>query len=272
MLALHVRTVHDTYGIAFGLTTTLAPDTRAVIVQPGLAYTCRGASVFVDSVTTIVAPHASSAGTRFDLVLVPANTAMSCGEPAYDCNHEPAFVSASLRWISAEPSRACACKDHDDAVQLGRFVRSTSGILAGPDTAQRRSVRGLVRPHIVSGVTKSGALVWQQGAPDLFAQVDTSAAGFTSTPVYLVSLAKPTPWSGGLSGPFISVGQSSPTHFNVHLIIAAQPPAIALIFAMMDAIKALTFSWTGVESTVGCTDPLFPIGTVPLPFVIGGMP
>ena len=253
MLELHVRSVHDTHGVALGLGVALAPGARAVIVQPGLAYGCRGASVVLSAATTLDAPPASVTGSRFDLVLVAEQPAGACAQPQLDCNGARVRAPASLRWRAADDDAPCDCGIPDDAIELGRFVRSPAGVLAGPDNTRRRIVRGLVRPHVASGTTAAGALVWSQGASDLVASIDTSAAGFTTTPVYLAQIASPTPWLGGLVAPFVSVGQASPTRFTVHLSIAAKPPALVLLFAQLDLAKELSITWTGVESAVGCT-------------------
>jgi hypothetical protein len=231
MLELHVRAAHDTEGIASGLTTSLSADRRTVTVQPGLAYSCRGASVLLHAPASIAAPPASMKGTRFDLVL----------------------ADATLRWSAADDASGCDCAVPGDAIHLGRFTRTSSGTLVGPDNQRRRAVRGLVRPHVASGVTAPGALLWQQGVADLHARIDTSAAGFTTTPVYLASIASPSPWTGNLVAPFISVGQGTPTHFDVHVLIAAKSPALVLLFAQLAVVKELAISWTGVESAVGCS-------------------
>jgi hypothetical protein len=270
MLELHVRTVHDTWGIAFGLTTALGKDLRSVVVQPGLAYTCKGASVFVITPTTIPAPLPSIAGTVFDLLLIKARQLTNCESPALDCDYSRIPLRATLAWSVVGANQKCACQVPDDAVHLGRFTRSVTGTLGGPDTSLRRGVRGLVRPHVASGITRSGTLTWNGGTADLIAQVDTSAGGFTTTPVYLASIDTPTTWPKGLVAPLVNVSSSTPTTFTLHLTFAAQPPAFAPIFAMMDEINALTFSWVGVESAIGCTDALIlitavltPIGVTP---------
>jgi hypothetical protein len=250
MLELHVRTVHDTHGIAFGLTTALGADLRSVAVERGLAYTCRGASVILPAVASIAAPPSSLAGGVFDLVLVPARAPSQCGSPDVDCTGQRIRPSSHLEWLPVDEREHCACDD--DTVHLGRFTRTPSGTLTGPDNTRRRTVRGLTRPHVASGITAPGSLDWQQGSADLYARIDTSAAGFTTAPVYLASVASPLPWSGGLVAPFVSVGQSAPTHFNVHIMIAAKPPALSLLFAQIDVAKELAIAWIGVEHAVGC--------------------
>ncbi len=254
LLELHVRAAHDTHGVALGLGVALAAGAKAVVVQPGLAYSCRGASVLLHAATTLDAPPMRASGTRFDLLLVAAQSSGACAQPQLDCTGARVRARASLHWRSADDDDArCACDIPDDAIELGRFVRSSAGTLAGPDNTRRRVVRGLVRPHVASGVTAPGALAWAQGASDLVASIDTTAAGFTTTPVYLAQIASPTPWVSGLVAPFVSVGQASPTRFNVHLSIAAKPPSLVLLFAQLDLAKELSIAWTGVESAIGCT-------------------
>jgi hypothetical protein len=253
MLELHVRALHDTWGIAMGLTTAVATGARDVMVQPGLAYGCRGLSLVLYSATTIAAPPPSVAGSLFDLELEAAPALPGCRSPETDCMGTRIPNRDRLCWRAVDDARRCDCDDAGDHVHLGRFVRSAAGTLTGPDNGFRRRVRGLVRPHVVSGLTAPGALTWSQGTSDLVAAIDTSAAGFTTTPVYLATIASPTPWTGALVAPFVSVGQATPTRFNVHVSIAAKAPALVLLFTQLDLVKELSISWTGVENAVGCS-------------------
>jgi hypothetical protein len=254
MLELHVRAVHDTFGIAFGLTTSLSTDRRSVVVQRGLAYTCRGASLVMLQSATIAAPPASMSGAAFDLVLMRATPPAACAIPEVDCAGARIRAHATLQWLSVDDASThrCACGAPDDAVHLGRFTRS-GHTLSTPDNSPRRGVHAPIRPHVVSGLTRPGALTWKQSNYDLYAEVDTSAGGFTGSPAYFVSIASPLPWSGGLVAPFVSVGQATATHFNVHVMIVAKPPAFSLLFAQIDLLEELSLSWTGVESAVGCS-------------------
>lgn len=265
MLELHVRAVHDTWGIAFGLDTTIAPDKLSVTVQPGLAYGCGGESILVIVPATIGVPPASEAASVFDLLLLPALMLSGCEQPALDCNHERVPVRTRLEWRAGD-AKGCAC--NDDALVIGRFTRVGGKLGASTDFVRKR-VRGLVRPRVASGVTRPGSLTWNNGTGDLIAQVDTSAGAFTNTPVYFVTLAAPTTLANSTFLPFIAVGQGTPTRFTVHLSIAAKPPAFAPIFAMMDEINALTFAWTGIESIVGCS-PLLPPYAKLAPFLPSG--
>jgi len=253
MLELHVRAIHDTFGIAIGLTTAVVAGARAVTVQPGLAYGCRGVSLVLYTATTIAAPPPSVAGSLFDLELEAARAQSGCRSPEVDCSGARIPNRDRLHWRAVDDARRCHWDDAGDRVHLGRFVRSTAGTLTGPDDGFRRRVRGLVRPHVVSGLTAPGTLTWAQGTSDLVAAIDTSAAGFTTTPVYLATIASPTPWTGGLVAPFVSVAQATPTRFNVHVSIAAKPPALVLLFTQLDLAKELSISWTGVENAVGCS-------------------
>jgi hypothetical protein len=265
MLELHVRAVHDTWGIAFGLETTIAADKLSVTVQPGLAYGCGGESLLVIVPTTIGVPLPSEASSVFDLVLLPALVPSGCEQQPVDCNRERIPLRTRLDWRAADVT-SCSC--NDDALAIGRFVRVGGTLTASTDFVRKR-VRGLVRPRVASGVTRPGALTWNDGTGDLVAQVDTSAGGFTTTPVYFLTLAAPTTLANSTFLPFIAVGQGTPTRFTVHLSIAAKPPAFAPIFAMMDEIKMLTFAWTGVESVIGCSPVLPPYAKL-APFLPSG--
>jgi hypothetical protein len=258
MLDLHVRTVHDTWGIADGLAVSLDAGARTVRVSAGSAYTCRGESIVLTAAVTIAAPPASVAGTVFDLELVPVVPADGCTTPPTDCGGEFVFPHATLRWTSVATGASathCACST-SDAVHLARFTRLAGGTLGGPDLSRRRSVRALRRPHIATGVAGAGSLNWKQGTAHLVATIDTSAAGFTSTPTYFASITSVVPWQGAIVGPFLSIGQATRTRFDVHLMLAAKPPALVMMFAEVPLIEALEITWTGIESTSGCSDGL----------------
>jgi hypothetical protein len=265
MLELHVRAVHDTWGVALGLTLTLGSDRRAVLVSPGLAYDCRGQSIVLGVAVQLDAPLAlpGVAGpSAFDLVLAPPAPAEGAPcEPIATCAGDVPPVRAALRWEHAAPSATPAPPGAagirlGEEIPLGRFARAADGTLTGPDASHRRIARGLARPHVAFGVTRPGELLWQPGAWDTAATIDTAAAGFTTHPLYFAWVLD-RPWTMFDIGPFVSVGQSTRTSFRLHLLfgsaVAPPPMLIAeLMLAQRTAAASARIMWLGVEMTTGC--------------------
>jgi hypothetical protein len=270
LLELHIRGVHDTWGVALGLTLALSADRRLVLVTPGLAYTCRGESIVLGVPVQVDAPALGGAGpgasgpSLFDLVIAfPAPPDGAPCEHTIGCDGDRLPVLRPvLRWERAGSAAAPAPVPVSpnvrlgDEVPIGRFVRLGDGTLTGPDYSQRRVARGLVRPHIAFGVTRPGELLWQAGASDSVATIDTTSAGFTTRPFYFAWMLD-RPWSALDIGPFLSVGQATRSSFKAHLLVASRtrPPDLLIPDLMRDQrTKAASarVMWVGAEMTTGC--------------------
>ena len=81
----------------------------------------------------------------------------------------------------------------------------------------------LTATKVASGSTKPGATKWQQTNPnEIYVLIDTSAANFVNTPVYVASL-------GGSGGHYVTLGASSiyaatPTSFTLYIKFANGNP------------------------------------------------
>ena len=239
LLALHVATVHRTWGVGRGLTLTLSSDEASATVGAGFGFTCRGEPIVLARRVTIAAPRVPAASiTRplFDLILTRAVAWSFAGDAAVD----------------PIPPLGHAARD-GNAIPLGRFELRANGTLIGPDLGQRRVARGPVRPYI--GVAMPGSLTWEAGSYRLTADVETTSAHFSTTPTYLVTLGN-SPWDDPtLLGPLVSiVGSPSATSFTLQLLFAKlvgdQPTDFFTDLAKQ--ASALTVSWIGLENTVGC--------------------
>jgi len=235
--SLHVRGLHDTWGVANGLGLTLTPDRRGILVAPGAAFDCRG------DVVRLAAPVE---------LPMPAYSVPGVLEPAFDV-----VLSANgVRW---EPTGGNAANPafgpdvhHGVDIPLGRCVRLFWGVLTAPDSGVRRSAHPTTRPRI--GFTRAGGLTWMLGTYSLRAIVDTSAAGFLSTPFYTAELIV-TFDLGGLIGPFLSLSSFYPDHFTARLF-AISPAGFSTSVVLTDLLSragAIQLAWVGIEPNAGCS-------------------
>lgn len=245
MLALHMRGLHDTWGVALGLTTLLAGDQRSVLVTPGFAITCVGMSMLLPSAQVLGPPAGGGAtATAWDLVL-EAPAAMPgdpCNRPT-TCDLEVPPRRAAVRW-----HRADTPLDQRAAVVLARYLRLPTGLLAGPDLDGRRGVRVLERPHIASGVVSAGSISWTTSGDGLLASVDTSDAGFTRPAVYRVWVASHDPWPANVVGALVSAVSAGRTSVNVQCLV----PGTAAGGVARTVAAGLSLGWLGVEPARGC--------------------
>ncbi|GJG89725.1 hypothetical protein tb265_49060 [Gemmatimonadetes bacterium T265] len=260
LLALHVAALHDTWGVALGLTLALSGDGRSVLVGPGLAYTCAGDALVLAAATP--APPFPPAVLMADLVVgaPAAGEAWPC-ERLRDCDGRAPRERPSLRWETAvdasDPtalfgaSLARGVRLGAD-VPLGRFTRRPDGTLAGPALGVRRVARGLARPHLGFGALAAGALAWAGGPAEFVATVDTSAAGFTTPPRYAVWLAAGGTWPAGVVGPFASVEAAGKTSFALRATYAVRPFTPFPAGAVRAHLAAASALWVGVEDARGC--------------------
>lgn len=264
MLALHVAALHDTWGVAPGLTLALSSDQRSVLVGPGVAYTSIGDALVLAKPTP--APPFPATALMADLVIAApnANDAWPC-ERLHDCGGQVPRERPSLRWeTAADASNPAALFSatlapgirFGEDVPLGRCTRHPDGTLAGPDLQVRRTARGLVRPHVGFGVLAPGTLAWVGTGAELTASVDTSAAGFTLPPRYVVWLTAGDPWPAGVIGPFVSIQSPDTASFTLGLLCAVRSPATLPAAAVRARAAGASVFWIGVESTSGCSPSL----------------
>jgi hypothetical protein len=264
LLELHVRALHDTWGVALGLRLALSNDRRRVLVSPGVAYTCRGEALALPSGTTTEPPADTSppqpgpASRAVDLVLGAAPTPEGgpCERVATCTGEHAALAPGAVRWVYARlrPSAPAVLGEDvrlGEEVPLGRFARAADGTLTGPDLSVRRAARGLVRPHVAFGITRPGEVTLTASAYDVWGHVDTTAGAFGGTPHYFASVS---PLPPAAIGPFVSVTGATPRRFTIRLALATDPPipASGLLPEVAAMLDGLTVRWVGVESTTGC--------------------
>jgi hypothetical protein len=197
----HNRALHRAYGVAPAVAEALAVvhDTaaHAVTVGPGLAYDVFGRDLILARPRSVPDPVLT---TIKDWTLVASWRACTSttriSDLAGPCAPGGAPAELAEMAIAWQPSAQVTPRD-------GVFLAFWK---AGQFTTEGRSgwARPLALPHMVSGSTISGATTWQSWPAEssedyplaLGAQVDidTSSAGFTTTPCYFAWLNGPEAW------------------------------------------------------------------------------
>jgi hypothetical protein len=279
---LHMRAVHNSWGVAIGYTVTL-PAANLVSIGPGVAYDCHGQEIISARGIGVGLPPAPSQSQAdawlFDLVI--RYRLREDSRPGRDClapGLSPREEQPVLRWRFAgdaasdagvTPARPAPLRLGEE-IPLARFVVSASGVVSGPDFSERRHAQGLVRPHI-AGDQHFGELVYVEEQLAFSLKVDTAAAGFSRIPHYFARLTLPGILDvttdpniarslRSLLGPFVTI--RSPGRKSFHLDVrfassgmnASGAPFAGDVFSWSAEVN-----WVGIEANAGCPPP-------PLPF------
>jgi len=239
-MALHVRGLHATWGVASGLRLQWNPVTRSVGVGQGAGFDCRGNVIVLSAPVQLPLPDSVVAG-------VP--------DPAFDL----LLDGRGVRWEATGKGAGSAGFGAGVRVgvdiPLGRFIRFGPGFAVGPDYSVRKSVRPVARPYLGFGVTAPDELTWLSSAAMLRAVVDTSAAEFSTTPYYTAQLVDPPALAAGLIGPFVSLAWFGPQRFviRVSAISRLGQPAATVLANLAAAARTFRVAWMGVEPLIGCS-------------------
>ena len=245
---MHLRGLHDTWGVALGFELSVNTDRDMVLIGPGVAYDCHGRAIISSRVVQAEMPPLpkSASGNRdqswvLDLVIAygddpPPLAQFSCpGDGPSPTEEIPAW-----RWVFAG-TVAEATPELAEEVRLGeevplaRFVIRKESGFSDPDFSHRRSAQGLVRPHVGGGQHK-GSFQFSQSQLAFTIPVDTSAAGFTTIPHYFATL-EAHPFLRGIDendpeqvqilryiqGPFLSIRNPLTTSFDLDVRFAFTP-------------------------------------------------
>jgi hypothetical protein len=253
---LHVRHLHETWGIATGFDVQAA-GTAAVAVGPGYALDIFARDLVLSA--NIVVPVPSMEGPQ-PLVLAAtflgdcafptsaAGAAVCLNAPMHPRRERPAFA-----WYT--PTEF----DPGPMVPLCHVVVEQGAIAGGVRTRVRRYARRLVRPHIAAGTTDADpglwAAWWNRGSLDGYVQrVDTSDAGFTATPQYFAELVAVKPsTSAGHTDAVVAQGIAEA---HGHIKDASRHgfafQAVVQERFRMDLWNTWAISWIGVQPLAGC--------------------
>lgn len=288
MRGLHVRALHNTWGVALGFSVARKAG-NVVEISPGVAYDCHGREIVSSRTLNIGRPprpsHSRADAWLYDL-LIRYREPETRGNAGVNCpgGLSPGEEQPLWRWRFAgdadQAENGGAAPEEmrlGEEVPLARFRITAQGELDPPDFSVRYSAQGLVRPHIASGSVET-ALTFNEEQAAYTIAVDTAAAGFSSVPFYFAAiyvpavLAFPTTSRFTFAGPFLTVRAPARTRFllDVRLglatgfddvgltagaVVRRAASAVATAVATA-AVPPATVTWLGIEPVGGCAPPL----------------
>ncbi len=268
--ALHVRGLHDTWGVAFGL--KVQETFGDLFLAPGLAYDAYGRSLVMASQGGILplppTPTQGDPPWWFDLVLRYHAPAPGLGRtrPGH-----AGLDSASWRWCYAGPSLAGAPPPLAAEVRLGldvplaRVRIEAESRLGGLDFSLRRTAGRQVRPHLAGGRVQRQVAVTDENPFRTQLTIQTGDGGFSQTPFYLAALAEHPflaaarqgrlEWRSlaGVAGPFLNIAQATRDRFVLEVRFGVDEGGLAPVMRDVQVLP-LTVDWLGVEPMNGCSD------------------
>jgi hypothetical protein len=225
---LHVVAAHRTWGAGVGL--RVIGGSAGAAVFPGVAYDAFGRAIVVTRVAEVPLPNELASELELDFVVAFAD----------GCEPLPRFV------IPADVRPGLD-------VPLARFALE-QGTLGMPDPTVRKGTSSVGAPRIATG-HKSLEVTIMPPDSVFSATVDTSVAGFRTTPSYVVTLAiDPTPEVAnvGVLGPFVSIAEPSKSAFRLDVRFGRTQPGVT---AGVTVSLPLDVTWLGVEPAPRC-DPV----------------
>ena len=279
---LHLRGLHDTWGVALGLRLALGQDGKSVLVTPGLAYDCLGRELLLAVGIALEAPvrPGGFAGTPLVYDLTVRYEDLDTKSPRQDsvffCQQSP-DRGLYFRWALAGPANhpASAWLAQNirlgEEVPLGRFILSANDTLNQPEYRFRRNARPLLRPHLA---VNSLPPVWQATyeqvdeetrllrAATFTASINTPEGGFSQDTHYFVRLLPSEGLSalmagGKLLGPITSLYNPTNSGFFVRVtfgLVNAIPKERRDMLDTLSVEMGLTrLVWLGSEPVTGCT-------------------
>jgi hypothetical protein len=211
--ALHVRAVHDSWGIALGFYPVTSDAGDAILVGPGLAYDACGREIVLEHPTVLDRPTTAPvvpAGrvSWFDLVIRerearPVWRWAYAGTTASRSAAEPPLADDVGRGRELAVARVSL----DDQRVMGRALLTTRRGARGPD------------PRVVTRRIEGDALGSSYYPEHWRYTIDLSDAGFTRPPMLFVSLERHPLLSvpayqnamGAILGPFIELSTVTAT-------------------------------------------------------------
>jgi hypothetical protein len=298
LLGVHVRGLHRTWGVGIGFRVWKSGNT--IGVGPGIAFDCHGREI-VSSETLWLDPPSVSKPAVFDLVVsYREEERTACAQPPAECKQDT--TRPRVRWVLAGPLGA----ETDDPPPLAEEVRLGDDVplarfeitptsVNGPDLSLRRTAQGITRPHIVGTRVRAGSIQIEGMIASWSAQIDTTAAGFSETPVYVVSLVDhPLDFRSGfatmigaaereellatLLGPFVAIRNPWSNGFRIEVRFGfAQGKSVPSSLQRGVSELPVGLDWLGIEPMSGCAptpEPFkgFELGFYPIEILGGGLP
>lgn len=294
---LHLRHLHDTWGIALGFEVMQLNDRRekvetdgtAVLVGPGYAVDELGRDLLLPEPIQPPLPKLDgrvvlTAGYREDSEFRSlSDLSMLCFDDGLNPRHE----RAGFAWRRPEEVR------FGPEVPLVQLTIA-NGVIAGPlDSRVRRYAQPFLRPHIGVGVTEEGQSGWRdwvEGTGEarqelgLELKVNTFEAGFIRAPIYFPPLQgdfsnerdkplfEPDLWPQG--EPAFSLDSlgfvtgATTESFIYRILNIGQDPFVRKVTAGEAERRRWRVFWLGLEPVRGC-EPMVALSRV---FTLSGFP
>jgi hypothetical protein len=267
---LHNRSLHS-WGIVLGLEVSATRGDRELKVQSGFALDCLGRELILGEPAVMPVPPAVGANGQpeaFSLTisyqeddrLDPSETETGvCGTGGATRLPEVARLRIqSLR--DTDPS--IAYRSGLDVVLASIRVQNCK-LAEPPSAAERRDAQPADRPYVATGLAAPPACRWNalQVAGDtvgLQMAVDTSAAGFGSTPAYTAQVIgeRRLADGGGVVDGLADVAGATPTGFTLRFLmprsLQAGGTALNPASVFVDPVAAIeglgwSVAWVGIE-------------------------
>jgi hypothetical protein len=198
---LHNRSLHN-WGIAVGFNVSGARGGSEVTVTPGYALDCVGHDLLLSLPTTLAVPAVSGAAAGGPMTYyLTASYIEDADLPTSETREGECKPSGAVRRVEAPLIR---WQDPRSIIGTSAWRRGRDIVLASvkvldctlvsaPSLADRRSARPETQPFVAAGSSVPDATIWTTftdpaGIAGIQTIVDTSNAGFQSTPLYTAQI------------------------------------------------------------------------------------
>jgi len=270
---LHVRYLHDTWGIALGFEVRRPREGTAVVVLPGYAVDELGRDLLLPESIQPPLPKVDgrvmlTVGYREDSAFRALSDLSAL---CFDDGLNPRQERAGFAWRRPEDVR------FGPEVPLVQLTMANGRIVGSLDSRVRRYTQPFLRPHMGVGVTEEGQSGWRdwvEGTVDarqelgLELKVNTSEAGFIRTPLYFPLLQgdfsnapdkplfEPDLWPNGEPVfPLDSLGfvtGATADSFIYRILMVGQNPFARTVTAGEAERRRWRLTWLGLEVVRGC--------------------
>jgi len=194
---LHNRSLHS-WGIAVGFNVHGARGGSEVTVTPGYAVDCVGHDLLLSHPTTLAVPAISGAAAGGSMAFYLTASYVDDGDlPPSESREGECKPAGAVRRVEAPLIR---WQDPRSIIGASAWHRGRDIVLASvkvldcvlltvPSLAERRSARPETQPFVAAGSSDPATTIWKtfndpKGIAGVEATIDTSSAGFQSTPLY----------------------------------------------------------------------------------------
>jgi hypothetical protein len=249
--ALHVRVLHDTWGVAEGLAIIRVPG-RQIVVGPGLAYDLLGRELVLPHAVTFPLPAADALAGWILVIRADDDSFSQAGGGCVVGGQSGVGASGRLAWRAPNAVRLGA----DVPLAHVRWADQQAHVLADRHIWAQPSRR----PHVGWGLVKLSLKDWKAwpkgGTVAGFeAKISSAVAGFTRPPLYFVQrigAESSTPPPKNAVGPFLSVANAEAAGFVVRVTYPTSDAADWPGEQLKVSLSGWELFWIGIEvTTVG---------------------